>query len=742
MPEAIPGRSMSSSPTGAVSRAGGLNQGIQGVGSATKPFLRVVSGAELDQQERDANAMRAGTENRNLQPVPDIANYIRGLWTIFRNHRNQGDDPMNQRLLRSQRMFNGKYDPDKLAAIRRFGGSEVYSRLIAVKCRGASSLLRDVYLGPDRPWDIQPQPDPPVPPEIKATIMQLVSTEVQMAQAQTSAPPMPGAPPPSPPPNPDQIKTRLMGLMHAAQEAALQQAAAQAKAAADKIEDILVQGNFYKALADFITDLPLFSFAVIKGPVVRMVPQLVWVNGKATMQTKARMFWERVSPFDFYWTPGVSNIIDADTLQRHRFTRKELNDLLGVPGYDEAAIRGVLQDYANGMREWLDSTDAEQAVNENREDPSWNRSKLIEGLEFNGFLQGRMLVDYGMDPALIPDMDRDYRVQAWIIRNYVIKVQVTPSPRQRHNYFVTSFEKVPGTVAGHGLPDILEDFQEICNATLRSLVNNMSISSGPQVVINDDTIAPGENSDDLFPWRRWHVQGVSFGSSQKPIDFFQPGSNAQELLSVYMAMSAQADEVSAIPKYVTGSGSQLGGAGRTASGLSMLMGNAEKVLQTVASNVDNDVMQPLMSELYDMIMLTDDTGMLTGQEEIRVRGVNVAVQKETERQKQLQFLQITANPIDAPIVGPVGRARVLRAVAQGLGLPDNVVPDDDTLQKMVQAQKMAAAQAPPVGPDGKPAPTPASQAQGSQAPQPGPAQHSDNAPPVNAMQQGLPYHAS
>jgi hypothetical protein len=141
-----------------------------------------------------------------------------------------------------------------------------------------------------------------------------------------------------------------------------------------------------------------------------------------------------------------------------------------------------------------------------------------------------------------------------------------------------------------------------------------------------------------------------------------------------------------------------------------------------------------------------------------VRGVNVAVQKETERQKQLQFLQITANPIDAPIVGELGRARVLRSVATGLGLPDDIVPDDQTLQQMIQAkqQMQAAGQAMVAaaggqpgqpgapgapgqpGPPGKSAPaSPAAAAQGAQVPTPASARLSDNAPPVNSFSQGI-----
>jgi hypothetical protein len=53
-----------------------------------------------------------------------------------------------------------------------------------------------------------------------------------------------------------------------------------------------------------------------------------------------------------------------------------------------------------------------------------------------------------------------------------------------------------------------------------------------------------------------------------------------------------ADELSAIPRYMSGSNPG-GGAGRTASGLAMLMSNASKILQMVAQNIDHDVIQPL-----------------------------------------------------------------------------------------------------------------------------------------------------
>jgi hypothetical protein len=96
-----------------------------------------------------------------------------------------------------------------------------------------------------------------------------------------------------------------------------------------------------------------------------------------------------------------------------------------------------------------------------------------------------------------------------------------------------------------------------------------------------------------------------------------------------------ADEASALPKYLTGSGAT-GGAGRTASGLAMLMDNASKVMQNVAANVDDDILMPSIERLYEMVMMSDVGPELKGDETIVVKGVTVAVQKETDRMRRLK----------------------------------------------------------------------------------------------------------
>jgi hypothetical protein len=641
--------------------------------------IQVVPPAALEQQLQQQSQAKAAANTPSTPDISPLVGYIRGQYEIFRNHRNTVSGWSN-RLLEALRIFNGQYSPSKLAEIKKFGGSTVYARITAQKCRAASSLLRDIYLGQDQPWGLRAPKDPKIPPNILQSVTKLIQSEQQMGQQ--AGQPIP----------PDQLDQRKTALLESAKEAAKKKATQQARDSEDKVEQLLRDGGYYHALAEFLVDLPIFVFACIKGPVVKVIPKVTWPpeGGAALVQQTPILTWNRVSPFDLWWTPGVSDIANANMIERLRLSRAEINDLLDLPGYNHDEIRAVLDEYGRGgLYDNWDMTDAERAVLESRENPAWNRSGLISMMEFNGNVQGRVLQEYGL---AVPDELRDYNIQAWVIGNHVIKAHLSPSPRQRHPYFITSFEKVPGTPIGNGLSDLLADLQEVANAALRALVNNMSIASGPQVVVNDSRLAPEESGEELYAWKRWHIVDNPLGTnSGDPIKFFMPTSNAQSLIEVFQKFVDIADDVSAIPKYVGGQAG--GGAGRTASGLAMLMGNASKILQTVSANVDREVVEQSLLQLFDMILLTDTSGLLTGEEEISVQGVNVAIQRETQRQRQLELLQHTNNPVDQKIMGIRGRANLLRAVSYNVGVDgEEIVPTEQDIDKMVKEEEAQQAQ--------------------------------------------------
>ena len=486
-------------------------------------------------------------------------------------------------------------------------------------------------------------------------------------------------------------------------------AALQATAAERKMDDLLVEGQFWQAFSEFLADLPVYQLAIIKGPIVRNTETLEWSEGgEPRMISKPRFFWERVSPFDVWFSPGAQGLEHTETFERQRFTVSDLYNLIGLPGYRDKAIRDVIQKHSeNGLREWGLMFEEERRKLENRGPVDSTEDHMIDCVEHQGYVLGKFLKEYGMKGTF--DDEKPYFITCWLIDRDVIKVMLNPNLRKRANYYVTSFDKQPGTIYGAGIADLMSDVQDVMNATLRSLVNNMSIASGPQVFYNEDLVNPNQN-DALYPWKRWKYNTDPANPQANPVGFFQPSSNANELLQVFGSFNMLADEVSAIPRYMTGD-NRVGGAGRTASGLAMLMSNANKSLQNVAENVDRDVFYPLLQSLYDLVMLTDSTGLMRGDELIKVNGVRNVLKQEQDRVRQLEFLQLTANQIDAPIIGPK-RAEILQQVADRIGLELDI-PDPNDQNQPGQPPAAAGPGAGP-NPGGTPTPTPSV---------------SDNAPP-------------
>jgi hypothetical protein len=297
-----------------------------------------------------------------------------------------------------------------------------------------------------------------------------------------------------------------------------------------------------------------------------------------------------------------------------------------------------------------------------------------------------------MKPEQVPDPQQEYEVEAWVIGPYVIKAVLNPDPLSRRPYYKASYAEVPGSWWGQSVADLVRDVQQAANAALRAMINNAAIASGPQVGILTDRIAAGEDVTQLSPWRIWQMTSDPMhGTPQPPISFFQPNSNVQELMAMFDKFTTMADEVSGIPRYMTGD-AKAGGAGRTASGLSMLMTNAGKSIRSVISGIDLRIIQPTLERLYYYNMRYETDPDLKGDINIEARGAANLVAKEAAQVRRNEFLAATANPIDMEIVGVEGRASVLREVARGLDMnTDKIVPPVEVLRQRWQAKQALAA---------------------------------------------------
>lgn len=676
---------------------------------------------QLQQEEREA----ANVAN-NSQVIQQLAGYIRGKWVLARMAK---EYTVEQQMLKSVRARRGQYDPDKLAQLREQGSSTIYMMLTSNKCRAASSWLRDVVLtgADDKPWTLKPSPVPDMEPDILQDLMMRGQQQV-MAMLQQGMEP-----------TDVEVRQMLLDMKDAAYRQLGEIAEETAKRMEKKMQQQMIEGQWTTAFAQFIDDLVTFPAAILKGPVVRNRPELKWVKagqGNYNLQVEQTLAleWERVDPFMLYPAPDASTINDGYLIERHKLSRADLHQLIGVDGYSDGAIRQVLEEYGRGgLRDWIyvDLTKA-NAEGKSTTAAGNNPSELIDALQFWGSVQGRLLRDWGMSEEEVPDPLAEYPIEAWLIGRWIIKAVVNSDPLGRKPYYKTSYEEVPGAFWGNSVADLCRDTQDICNATARALVNNMSLASGPQVVYNIDRLPEGENVTQLYPWKIWQVTSDPMGANQTPVSFFQPSSQANELLVVYEKFATLADEYTGIPRYMTG-GSPTGGAGRTASGMSMLMTNAGKSIKQVIANIDEHVIKPCVDRLYYYNMRYSDDPDLKGDVDIVARGASSIMEKEAAQQRRNEFLTVALNsPAAQQVVGMEGIAELLRQAASTLDMNvDKIVPSPEIMkqrqqEQVMQQQQMMLAQSQQNG---------QAQAGGTPPAAPGGQDLMDGAPVVNRFEQ-------
>ena len=626
----------------------------------------------------EAQSKRRSDELQNQPVIQGLAAHVRTRWTESKDAKQD----LEERMLQCVRQRDGKYDPDKLAEIQRQGGSEIFVQLTSVKCRAATSWLRDTLLGAgsDKPWSIEATPIPELPPEIMAGLQQEMANQLMMVMEQGGQVP-----------DEAQLRQIALDMKDTAMRAAKEEADERINRMELKMEDQLVEGGWTRAFNEFLDDLVTFPFAVLKGPIKRRRKVLKWQNGALEPVEMVRNEWERTDPFNLYWAPWASDIQDGYVIERHKMTKDDLQALIGVPGYSEDAIRTVLNGFENGgLKEWLWSDMAQAEAEGKDATETLHTTDLIDALQLWDSVQGKELLEWGMDEKDIPDPALNYPCEVWLIGSTVIRAVLNYDPLGRKPYYVTSYERVPGSLAGKGVPDLCRDSQAMVNSSARALANNMGISSGPQVGVNISRLPPGEDITQMYPWKIWQFQNAEFNDSSDPLRFFQPGSNANELMAVFEKFSARADEDTMIPRYMTGENTP--GAGRTSSGLSMLISNAGKGIKQVMTNIDHNVITPAIERLYqDNLRYSEDPDLI-GDVHAIAKGATSLVIKESEAIRRNEFLALVLNsPVAQQIVGMDGAAELLREQAKNLsGNVDRIVPDRKQISTIQQQQQIIA----------------------------------------------------
>ena len=620
-----------------------------------------------------------------------LSNYIYNAYDDAQRARYE--EGLDDRFLDCMRQYEGVYDPNERTLVEKQGGSDNFRKLTMAKCDAGMAWFIDILGGYKEPaFKISPTTMPDLPPVTKQELLnntrQLViehiNNMIETGQLISEA----------------EIQEYSFEAMRKAineEQDAIDQ---EAKWAADQLQQVVLdqleQGGWDKAFKDWCHDFTIFPNAFLKGPYPEIKRTKRWgrdENGrrKAIVEYLPQVSFKRVSPFDFFPSPEAENIQDAQyCIERMKFSRQQLDHMKDMPGYSAAKIDQVIRENKYIiMQPRSYNTEYTRAKLESKSyrvvDGSTYNYSLFEAIEFWGRIGGDKLLEWGLveeakDKPI--EYTKTYDISAIMVGNHVIKAMINEDPLGNKPYSSFCYKDVPGSFWGISLPETMQDIQKTCNSSVRAIENNQALSSGPCTMQDISQVPYGEDITSIHPYKVFQYDSSLNinNTGAKPIDFLLVPNTSIPLLNVYEAFKKEADVTTGIPAYAHGD-ARVGGAGNTASGLALLQGNATRGIKMVILGIGLNVIIDTVERLIDFNMLYNPDENIKGDVQVKCDGPLAVIAKEYAAQMGMQFLQATANPMDAQLIGEKNRAMILREVAKTLDMPQSPVKSDFEIER-------------------------------------------------------------
>lgn len=540
--------------------------------------------------------------------------------------------------LEDLRAWKGVYSPEVLDRIPE-GQSRIFVKLTRSWCGSARSLILNI-LGMEGgyPWSIAPTPIP----DLEHLDVELLQEAVQ--EAASMLPPEEAA---------RFIQENNYELM-------LQAEKRQAELAGHKmrleIEDQLAEGQWEQTFMRGLLPYVIYGTQVFQGPLSTIKRPKRWVkdvSGRWSLALKRQAEMEgdpfgvrpEVKALDIwsvYPDPVATKREECEfIIVRHVMNRHEMRGLMRQPGFDPDSIEDILLSHA-ATGDWVAEPWESSVEATVGQDPSTKRSDRFVVKEWWGHLSGQMLRANGVS---VPDsmLMQECVACLWVCCGKVIKASVSNMEPASLPFFFVPYEDVPGSIWGQGVPRQMDDSQHLYNACERAKVNNMGISSGPQVVVDQSRVGDKVSANRQYPWKVWFVSNMD-GLTQAPVSFFQPSSNIPHMQAMQTDVRQHLQKETSIPDFIASGVPGNLAHNRTAEGLSMAQNAALAFIRTVIGNIDTYLTAPMIEAYYHWNMAFNPKHDIKGDFEVVAKGVSGAMTREVASQRLNQLLIAAGNP--------------------------------------------------------------------------------------------------
>ena len=459
-----------------------------------------------------------------------------------------------------------------------------------------------------------------------------------------------------------------------------------AKTMQKKIHDQLEESSASKHLRSTAFEMSLFGTGIMKGPFAVDKEYPSWSDeGEYSPTIKTVPQVSHVSVWNFFPDPDANNMDEAQyVIERHKLSRTQLRALKRRPYFRSAVIDNTISLGENYVKKYWEDDLSDYAPDAGIE--------RFEVLEYWGMVDIELLEEQNVEiPEELKGFD-ELQANVWVCNGNLLRMVLNPFKPSRIPYHAAPYELNPYSFFGVGLAENMDDTQTLMNGFMRMAVDNAVLSGNLLIEVDETNLVPGQDLS-VYPGKVFRRQGGAPGQAIFGTKF---PNVAGENLQLFDKARVLADESTGFPSFAHGQ-TGVSGVGRTASGISMLMGAAQGGIKTVIKNIDDYLLRPLGEGLFSFNMQFDHDPAIKGDLEVKARGTESLMANEVRSQRLMQFLQVASQPSLAPFAK---FQYIIREIAKSMELdPDKVTNNTD--EAALQAELMKGFAAP--APEGAPA---------------------------------------
>lgn len=460
-----------------------------------------------------------------------------------------------------------------------------------------------------------------------------------------------------------------------------------------EIETQLAQAKYAMHCRRAIEERVILGTGIVKGPIntgkMKVEYEKVGTEWLPTVTSKKTPTMEWVTAWRFYPDMSVTDFNQCtDTIELHPMTAIELSQYRSHPGFDKAAIEQILKgtgDVQATKPDYYNDTFTAFTPEVWTRSPYLYKNRYVV-LEYHGPVTYDDLMKLGIEPTY-ESPTAEYYGEVWVCCGKVIRMELENIEGYYETpYSVAIWKRDPTSPFGYGHPLLLADPQRVVTEAYHMILDNASLTSGPQVAMYKKYIQPVDGDYTLNPNKVWLLTDPS-AKIEDAIKFFNPTNVIPNIMPVLQLARQFAEEESATSAIAAGLPSPQ--VSDTATGQLMMQQSSTTLLDFLAEEWDDQVTEKVIRRWYGWNMQYNPNPKIKGNFVIDVKSSSEYKNKQMYvRDLERLSMEVAQNPQTAMSINVDELTRARLAV---MHLPSNRIVKS---KEEVQAAQEAAAKTP------------------------------------------------